>query len=94
MGDRPEPTVPPYAARGIRRRLCRDANAEDSQLTVMTSAEVVCVDGVDGMEAVVIRDARTGRLCAVNATAFLSCDRSARADDKPWRCRIPWTADI
>jgi hypothetical protein len=29
---------------------------------------------LNGVEAVVIRHARTGRLCAVNASAFLSCD--------------------
>ena len=52
------------------RRLCRAAK---NQLTVMTDAEVVCVDGVHGVEAVVMRDTRTGRLCAVNTTAFLSC---------------------
>ena len=52
------------------RRLCRAAKRE---LTVMTNAEVVCVDGVGGVEAVVIRRARAGRLCAMNASAFLSC---------------------
>jgi thioredoxin reductase len=55
------------------RRLCRAAK---SQLTVTTNAEVVCVDGVGGVEAVVVRYTRTGRLCAVNTSAFLSCDRS------------------
>ena len=40
------------------RRLCRAAK---NQLTVMTNAEVVCVDGVDGVEAVVVRYTRTGR---------------------------------
>jgi thioredoxin reductase len=55
------------------RRLCRAAK---SLLTVMTNAEVVCVDGVDGVEAVVVRYRRTGRLCAVNTPAFLSCDGS------------------
>ena len=53
------------------RRLRQDAK---SHLTVMTNAEVVCVDGVGGVEAVVVRYTRTGRLCAVNASAFLSCD--------------------
>jgi thioredoxin reductase len=57
----------------LRRRLCRAAK---SQLTVTTNAEVVCVDGVGGVEAVVVRYTRTGRLCAVNTSAFLSCDRS------------------
>lgn len=55
------------------RGLCRAAKR---QLTVMTNAEVVCVDGVDGVEAVVIRQARTGRLSAVNASAFVACDAS------------------
>jgi thioredoxin reductase len=55
------------------RRLCRAAK---NQLSVMTNAEVVCVDGVGGVEAVVVRDTRTGRLSAVNTAAFLSCDGS------------------
>ncbi len=55
------------------RGVCR---AAQRQLTVMTNAEVVCVDGVDGVEAVVIRQARTGRLSAGNASAFLACDAS------------------
>ncbi len=57
------------------RRLCHTAK---SQLTVMTNAEVVCVDGVRGVEAVVVRYTRTGRLCAVNASTFLSCDVGIR----------------
>ena len=57
------------------RRLCRAAK---NQLTVMTNAEVVCVDGVHGVEAVVVRYTRTGRLCAVNTSAFLSYDGSTR----------------
>jgi hypothetical protein len=50
------------------RRLCRAAK---SQLTVMTNAEVVCVDGVEGVEAVVVRYMRSGRLRAVNTPVFL-----------------------
>ena len=53
------------------RRLCRGAKGH---LMVMTNAEVVCVAGIEAVEAVVIRRARGGRLCAVNASAFLSCD--------------------
>src|SRR5688572_1332466 len=55
------------------RRLCQAAK---SQLTVMTNAEVVCVDGVGGVEAVIVRYIRTGRVRGVNTTAFLSCDGS------------------
>jgi hypothetical protein len=45
----------------------------------MTNAEVVCADGVDGVEAVVVRYAPTGRLSAVNASAFVSCDASSQS---------------
>lgn len=50
----------------------------------MTNTEVVCVDGVGGVEAVVVRYRLTGRLCAVNTPAFLSCDGSTQ----PPRARI------
>ena len=63
--------------RRLRRSLLGTAGADGGQLTVMTSAEVVCADGVDGVEAVVIRHARTGRLSAVNASAFVSFDASS-----------------
>jgi thioredoxin reductase len=60
-------------------RLRRRCRAAKGQLTMMTNAEVVCVDGVHGVEAVVVRYTRTGRLCAVNTPAFLSCDSPAAA---------------
>jgi hypothetical protein len=63
------------------RRLCQAAK---SQLTVMTNAEVVCVDGVGGVEAVIVRYMRTGRVRGVNTPAFLSCDGSGD------RCRRSW----
>jgi hypothetical protein len=53
---------------------------------VMTSAEVACVDGVDGVEAVVIRHAPTGRLYAVNASAFLSCEEREELSRVSDRC--------
>ena len=64
----------PVVERGFRRRLRTAARAHGSRATLMTNAQVVCVDGVDGVEAVVVRDVRTGRLRAVNASAYLSCD--------------------
>ena len=66
------------AVQRYRRRLRPAANADDGRLTVMTNADVVCVDGVDGVEAVVIRHSRTGHIYAVNASAFLSCDGTTR----------------
>jgi thioredoxin reductase len=62
------------AARRFRRSLLDAAGADGGQLRVMTRAEVVCADGIDGVEAVVVRHAPTGRLSAVNTSAFLSCD--------------------
>jgi len=62
------------AARRLRRTLRTTMGAGCGQLRVITSAEVVCVDGVDGVEAVIVRHTPTGHLSAVNASAFLSCD--------------------
>ena len=62
------------AARRLRLALRKTLGAGCGQLRVITSAEVVCVDGIDGVEAVVVRHVPTGHLSAVNASAFLSCD--------------------
>jgi thioredoxin reductase len=50
------------AARRFRRDLRRAVNLEERQILIVTNSEVVCVDGIDGVEAVVIRDVRTGRV--------------------------------
>ena len=60
------------AARRFRRSLLDAAGAHGGQLRVMTRAEVVCADGIGGVEAVVVRHVPTGHLSAVNASAFLS----------------------
>jgi hypothetical protein len=39
-------------------------------VTVFTNAEVVCVDGLDRVEAVIVRRIGTGRLIGVNASAI------------------------
>ena len=65
--------------RRLRRCLCKTASVNASQVTVMTRAEVVCVDGINGVEAVVIRYAQTGRLRAVNTSSFLSCEGSTNS---------------
>ena len=70
----------PRAGRSLRRWLCRTASVDTGQVTVVTGAEVVCVDGVEGVEAVVVRYAQTGRLLAVNASSFLSCEGSTDSD--------------
>jgi thioredoxin reductase len=66
-------------ARRLRRSLRKAAGPGGGHLRVMTSAEVVCADGVDRLEAVVIRHAPTGRLSAVNASAFVSFDPSSQS---------------
>ncbi len=54
-------------ARGMRRAIRQDQDLID----VVTGAEVACIAGVNAIEAVVIRDLRTGRLTGVNATEVL-----------------------
>lgn len=68
-------------AQRLRRCLRKTAGADSGQLRVMARAEVVCVDGVNAVEAVVVRHVPTGRLSAVNASAFAYGSRaySARA---------------
>ena len=63
-------------ARVVRRlrRRALEAVGVRGQLNVMTSAEVVCADGVDGVEAVVVRHLPTRRLSAVNASAFVTVE--------------------
>jgi hypothetical protein len=60
--------------RGLAGRLRRAIRAAGMlaprQLTVVTGSEVVCVDGVPHVEAVVVRRVRTGRLVAFNASAI------------------------
>ena len=70
-------------AQRLRRYLRKTAGADSGQLRVMRSAEVVCVDGVDAVEAVVVRHAPTGRLSAVNASAFVSAQNRARPPGLP-----------
>jgi shikimate 5-dehydrogenase len=70
-------------ARELRRCLRTRAGPDSGQLRVMASAEVVCVDGIDAVEAVVVRHARTGRLSAVNASAFVSFDASSASRRPP-----------
>ena len=50
--------------------------ADEREPMVMTNGEVVCVDVVDGVDAIGIRHARTGYLDAVNASALVSCNGS------------------
>ncbi|MGE3885823.1 MAG: hypothetical protein AB7H81_05295 [Vicinamibacterales bacterium] len=58
------------AGRRVRRRLRLVLGASGSQIAVMTGAQIACVDGIDGVEAVVVRYVKTGRLRGVNASAI------------------------
>jgi thioredoxin reductase len=64
-------------ARRLRRDLRDTTGAGPGQLEVMADAEVVCVDGVGRVEAVVVRHSPTGRVSAVNASAYLAFDPSS-----------------
>jgi len=50
------------------------------QVTVLSGAEVACVDGVNTIEAVVVRRLRTGRLLAFNASALLAFGENAQRE--------------
>lgn len=56
--------------RRLRRRLHGAVLESGGACAVEVDVAVVCVDGIPGVEAVVFRHRRTGRLDAVNATAF------------------------
>jgi thioredoxin reductase len=59
------------AARFAQQRR-RRFRALELRVIVLTGAEVVCVDGVNSIEAVVVRYVRSGRLVGFNATELLS----------------------
>lgn len=52
------------------RRLRRVVGASGSQIAVMTGVQIACVDGIDGVEAVVLRYVKTGRLRGANPSAI------------------------
>ena len=56
------------ATRRLRHTLKEAGCWSADQITVVTGAEVACADGVHGIEAVVLRDIRTGRLTGINAS--------------------------
>lgn len=80
------------AARRLRRSVVNAAGPGAGQLTVMIGAEVVCADGVDGVEAVVVRHAATARLSAVNASAFVSFEPSSMQYSVRTWCVLSGTA--
>lgn len=58
-------------ARRLRQAIRHAGRLAPGQLTVLTGAEVVCVDGVKSIEAVVVRRTRTRRLLGINTPALL-----------------------
>lgn len=60
-------------ARQLRRAIGTAVVLSPAQITVLTGAEVACVDGVKSIEAVLVRQLRTRRLLGFNASALLVC---------------------
>lgn len=59
--------------RRVRTRLRQclaPAAVARGQLSIVSNADIVCVDGVERVEAVVLRYRKTGRVLAVNASEF------------------------
>ena len=69
----------------VRRSLRAAGENVQRQVTILTGAEVVCADGVNSVEAVVIRRVQTGRLIAVNASAVRAV-RDRRRDVTGLQC--------
>ncbi len=61
----------------VRRTMRSAAGHVRRRVMVMTGTELVCVDGVGGVEAVVVRRAGSGRLVAFNARAVVMATASA-----------------
>jgi hypothetical protein len=65
IGSTPVPLI-----RRLRRALRAAGTRVRRGVTVFTNAEVVCVDGLHRVEAVIVRRIGTGRLIGVNASAI------------------------
>lgn len=61
----------PGLGRSLRQAIGLAGAPPPHQLTVLTGAEVACVDGVNAIEAVVVRQLKTRRLVGFNASALL-----------------------
>ena len=65
---------------GVRRRLHQTLGAARastaSRISVVTQAEVECVAGIGGVEAVLIRCGANNRRVEVNASALLNLERA------------------
>jgi thioredoxin reductase len=75
--------------RGLRRALRAAGTRVGRAVTVFTNAEVVCVDGLDGVEAVIIRRSGTDRLVGVNASAIQVFGASTEASSVGTEKRDP-----
>lgn len=62
-------------SREQRQTLRRIRTSSRGRVSVAAGAEVVCIDGVRAIEAVVVRHVRTGRLTAFNASALFDFQR-------------------
>lgn len=65
--------------RRLRRALRAAGTRVRRGITVFTNAEVVCVDGLDRVEAVIVRRIGTGHLIGVNASAIHVFDAANEA---------------
>ena len=58
-------------SRRLRRSL-QSAGVTLADVTIVSGAEIACVDGVNAVEAVLVRRLRTGRLVGFNASSLLT----------------------
>ena len=67
-------------ARQLRQAM-GTAGSVPPRVTVLTGTEIACVDGVTSIEAVVVRQLRTGRLTGFNASALLAFGERVQTEE-------------
>src|SRR5262245_32455227 len=82
-----EPLWSPAARRRLRRAGTKVGRGLPRQVSVVMGVDVVCVDGANCVEAVVMRHVRTGRLVAVNASDILVADVAGGTQSAPGSSR-------
>lgn len=71
----------PHLTRRFRQAVQRAAALSPRQLTILAGASVACVDGVNTVEAVIVKRLRTHRLIGFNASELL-LSKSGRKDGR------------
>ena len=59
-------------SRHLRQAMGTARMLSSPQISILTGSEIACVDGIKTIEAVIVRQLRTGRLIGFNASAVIA----------------------